>query len=329
MKAHTDEEMENYVTQSATYKSAILSFTKKLILVTGGMVFSGPLLALGLLFTEEINKVSKLKNKTETAKKLKAQYKSIVNNIDRSIMHEEAKDNPNEKYVNGLKKVQEDINKKIDKLNGYIMDSEPRYDYKESLNIELNNLLNEYLAEDFYGVDKDAASLETDAIKGSKLPDKPGKGDSNGKEEKETPTDSSEINSDGDSSSDEGDQSSENSDSDSGDDTGSEGTDEDGGDDSEQPDEPKFGNRKIICDRFLDLRDKFKNSLEILYKLDSAKQNEALTKFLENKILKAIDKITVVIDKQIDTIDYNKLVVYDVYFKEIYLTTNEVITTLL
>ena len=343
MKANTDEEMEKYVTQSATYKSAILTFTKKLVLITGGMVISGPMLALGLLLTEEISRVGKLKDKATTAKKLKAQYKSIVNNIDRSISAEEDKDEPNTKYINGLKKVQRDIEGKISKLDEYITNEEPRYDYKESVNIELNNLLKDYLSEadgDFYDVEGDASDLEDDAIKGGKLPDKPGKGDTSEEENKESPVDSSEVTGSKSSTSDKSGEGSEDGDDSSGDDTGDEETDEetdeedgedtglDGGE-TDEPDEPKFGNRRVICDRLLNLRVKLKNSLEILYKLDASKQNESLTRFLEKKILKTVEKITVVIDKQIDTIEYNKLVIYDVYFTEIYLTTNEVITTLI
>lgn len=330
MKASTDEQMEQYINESMTYKSAVVSFIKKLVLITGGMAVSGPGLALGLLFMHEIDKVSKLKDKVGNAKKLKRQYKLIINNLTKSIDKEEEKEEPNEKYVKGLKRIREDIENKMSRLDEFIGKESS---INESKAYSLNHILEEYLAEDFYNVDGDASKLEDDAIamdKG-KVP----------KPTETTPNNDDVPNRDGEDNEKEDQDNSEgsddNTDESTSDETSEDDTDseegEDGDDDSEgseedNEDEPKFGNRKVICDRLLDLKEKFSYSLETLYKLDT-KNNEKLEEFIAKKINKAIDKISIIIEKQIDTIDYNKLVIYDVYFTEIYLTTNELLKTLI
>ena len=323
-KVVTDEQMETYIDNTYTYKVAVVDTIKKILLFTGGMALSGPTLALGLLLAKEIEKVSRLKDKHGNAKKLKAQYKLILRKIEKEIDKESDKDNPNEKYIRGLKSFKRDIENRLTKLDNIMAESEE--DLNESYNVKLNNMLNSFLKEDFYGVDDGASGLEKEAMKSDKAvastptdassedsPPAEVKPDVNSKEEPAT----NEPEEDSDTQA-----------------TDSEEEDDDGlidtGDEDEAEEQTKFGNRRLICERLLDLTDKLHYNLQILYKIDNKQtNNEKLSIFLENKIKKAIEKINIIIDKQIETIDYNKLVIYDVYFTEIYLTTNEILKTLL
>lgn len=321
-KVATDEQMETYIDNTYTYKVAVVDTIKKILLFTGGMALSGPTLALGLLLAKEIEKVSRLKDKHGNAKKLKAQYRLILGKIDKEINKESDKDDPNEKYIRGLNSFKKDIENKLSKLDSIMAENEE--DLNESYNAKLNNMLNSFLKEDFYGVDDGAAGLEKEAMKSDKAV-------------ANTPTDVSseesppaEVKSDVNSKE-------EPAEDEPGEDSDTQATDSEEEDDGlidtgeeDEEEQTKFGNRRMVCDKLLDLSEKLQSNLQILYKIDNKQtNNEKLSLFLENKIKKAIEKINIVIDKQIETIDYNKLVMYDVYFTEIYLTTNEILKTLL